>query len=60
MLSIFAKAQLALARALDEEDGQGLTEYTLIIVLIALVALVALTLLGGKVSDQLSTVARSL
>jgi pilus assembly protein Flp/PilA len=41
------------------EEGQGLTEYALILALIAVVAVLALTLLGGKVTSELSTVAKS-
>ena len=59
MLSIFTKVQVALARVFDEEEGQGLTEYALILALIAVIAIAALTLLGGKVSDVLSTAANS-
>lgn len=59
MLSIITKVQLALARVFDEEEGQGLTEYALILALIAVIAIAALTLLGGKVSDVLSTAANS-
>ena len=59
MLSLFVRIQLALARALQPEDGQGLTEYALILALIAIVALTALKFLGGKVSTELSTVANS-
>jgi pilus assembly protein Flp/PilA len=60
MLSIITKVQIALARVFDEEEGQGLTEYALILALIAVIAIAALTLLGGKVSDVLSTVANSI
>jgi pilus assembly protein Flp/PilA len=60
MLKIFTNLQLAFARMLDEEEGQGLTEYALILALIAVIAIAALTLLGGKVSDVLSTVATSI
>lgn len=59
MLSIITKVQLAFTRAFDEEEGQGLTEYALILALIAVIAIAALTLLGGKVSDVLSTAANS-
>jgi pilus assembly protein Flp/PilA len=41
------------------EDGQGLTEYALILALIAIVAIVALLFLGGQVSGILSTVGDS-
>ena len=56
----FASAAIgALRRLLAEQDGQGLTEYALILGLIAVVAIVALTLLGGSVTSELSTVAAS-
>ena len=35
---------------LPKEEGQGLVEYALIIVLVAIVVIVALTALGGTVS----------
>jgi pilus assembly protein Flp/PilA len=60
MLKLFVNLQLMLARAVDEEEGQGLTEYALILALIAVVAIAALTLLGGKVTDVLSTAANSI
>jgi pilus assembly protein Flp/PilA len=60
MLSIYVNLQTWLARVFDDEEGQGLTEYALILALIAIIAIAALTLLGGKVSDVLSTVANSI
>jgi len=60
MLSIFSKLQVMLARAFDEEEGQGLTEYALILALIAVIAIAALTLLGNKVTDVLNTAASSI
>ncbi len=50
---------LVLRPLLLETDGQGLTEYALILALVALVAITALTFLGGKVTSELSTVANS-
>jgi pilus assembly protein Flp/PilA len=44
---------------LSDEDGQGLVEYALILVLIAIVAIVALIFLGGQVSEILSNVGSS-
>ena len=38
------------------EDGQGLVEYALILVLIAIVVIGILTLLGGKVSEVFSSI----
>ena len=42
-----------------DQEGQGLVEYALILVLIAIVAVVALIFLGGQVSKILSTVGAS-
>ena len=39
-----------------KEDGQGLVEYALILVLIAIVVIGILTLLGGKVSEVFSQI----
>lgn len=50
---------VGLVRLMTEESGQGLTEYALILALIAIIAVAALTLLGGKVTSELSTVATS-
>ena len=38
------------------EDGQGLVEYALILVLIAIVVIGILTVLGSKVSDVFSSI----
>ena len=43
----------------DDEKGQGLAEYALILALIAIVAIIALIFLGGQVSKILSTVGGS-
>jgi pilus assembly protein Flp/PilA len=43
----------------DDEEGQGLAEYALILALIAIVAIIALIFLGGQVSKILSTVGNS-
>jgi pilus assembly protein Flp/PilA len=45
--------------ATEDEEGQGLAEYALILGLIAIVAIVALIFLGGQVSQILSTVGNS-
>ena len=39
-----------------KEDGQGLVEYALILVLIAIVVIGILTVLGGKVSAVFSSI----
>ena len=44
----------------EDEDGQGLAEYALILALIAIIAIVALIFLGGQVSTILSKVGASI
>ena len=39
-----------MSRPFRREEGQGMVEYALILVLVALVIIAALTLLGGKLS----------
>jgi pilus assembly protein Flp/PilA len=60
MLKLFVNMKLAIARLMENDEGQGLTEYALILALIAIVAIAALTLLGGKVTSALNTVANSI
>ncbi len=48
-----------IARFGQDEEGQGLAEYALILALIAIVAIVALIFLGSQVSSILNTVAKS-
>ncbi len=43
----------------NDEEGQGLAEYALILALIAIVAIIALIFLGGQVSKILSDVGNS-
>jgi pilus assembly protein Flp/PilA len=43
-----------------EEEGQGLVEYALIIVLVSIVAVAALTLLGTTVSGVFDTISGEL
>jgi pilus assembly protein Flp/PilA len=40
----------------DDEKGQGLAEYALILALIAIVAIAALVFLGGQISAILSQI----
>ena len=60
MMSLSERIAVTIARIFADEDGQGLTEYALILALIAVVAIVALTLLGGNVTSVLNTIASSL
>jgi pilus assembly protein Flp/PilA len=45
---------------MPREDGQGLVEYALILVLVAIVVIVILTLLGGQVSTVFSRITSGL
>jgi pilus assembly protein Flp/PilA len=49
-----------LASIRQDEEGQGLAEYALILALIAIVAIIALIFLGQQVSSQLSNVGKSI
>lgn len=44
----------------DEESGQGMVEYALILALVAVAAIVAFQTLGSKVSDKAQNVAETL
>jgi len=43
----------------QDDEGQGLAEYALILALIAIVAIIALIFLGGQVKTILSNVGNS-
>lgn len=60
MTSFFVRLQCAMYRALKSDEGQGLTEYALILALIAVVAIAALHLLSDGVKSELTSVATSL
>ena len=45
---------------LPREEGQGLVEYALIIVLVAIVVIVALTALGGQVTSVFESITNTL
>jgi pilus assembly protein Flp/PilA len=60
MISCFIRLRCALYRVLNSDDGQGLTEYALILALIAVVAIAALHFLGNGVKGELTSVATSL
>jgi pilus assembly protein Flp/PilA len=44
----------------DGEEGQGMVEYALILVLVSIIAIGALTAIGGNVTNVLQTVANHL
>ena len=60
MLSLFVALQNRVVLALRDEEGQGLSEYALILVFVAIVAIAALTFLGSRITSVLSTVANSI
>ena len=41
---------------LQNDDGQGLAEYALILALIAIIAITALIFLGGQIAEILSSI----
>ena len=48
------------SRAGEREEGQGLVEYALILVLVSIVAITALKALGGSITGILNTIANTL
>ena len=58
-MALIHLAASAPSLACEDEEGQGLAEYALILALIAIVAIVALIFLGGQVSQILITVGNS-
>jgi Flp pilus assembly pilin Flp len=61
MLTLFVTDLRGLwARLVRDEEGQGLSEYALILFFIAVVSIAALTFLGSDISSLLSRVATSL
>ena len=60
MISVIVQAQNFYARLRDEERGQTLTEYALIIALIALGVILALIFLGGQIRRLFSEAGSSL
>jgi pilus assembly protein Flp/PilA len=61
MLSLYVYLESLRARfARDEESGQGLAEYGLILALVAVVAIAALTGLGSAISTELGKVTAAL
>jgi pilus assembly protein Flp/PilA len=47
-------------RAMEREEGQGMVEYALILVLVSIIAIGALTAIGTNVNTVLQTVANAL
>jgi pilus assembly protein Flp/PilA len=45
---------------LAREDGQGLVEYALILVLVAVVVIGVLTIMGGRITDAFNDIVNGL
>jgi pilus assembly protein Flp/PilA len=56
MLNIITK----LYNFINDDEGQGLAEYALILVLVSIVAVGALTALGGQITTVFSTITTNL
>ena len=62
LTDLFLRCREAVTRTLrhDDEDGQGMVEYALILVLIAVVVIVVLTTVGKKVDNVFSNISSGL
>ena len=61
MLELFSKiADFWAKDSWKREEGQGLVEYALILVLVSIVAIAALKALGGSITGILNTIANTL
>lgn len=52
MLDLFKRRLLPV----EDEEGQGLIEYALILILVAMVVLIALTILGPRIGNIFSNI----
>jgi pilus assembly protein Flp/PilA len=59
MLRFLTSLHCKLWATLARDEGQGLAEYALILVLVSVVAIASLSFMGGKVTDVLSTAGRA-
>jgi Flp pilus assembly pilin Flp len=60
VLQALSTIQIRLEAILRAEDGQGLTEYALIIAFVSIVAIVALKLLGTNITSVLNEAAKEI
>lgn len=60
MNTLLLRTYLFMTQTLEQEDGQDLVEYSLVISLIAIVAAAALHTLAGKITGVFSTIDTSL
>ena len=59
ILRTFVRVQTTMTALRDREEGQGLTEYALIIASIAILLIVAMLFLAGKIDDLFSSTGSS-
>ena len=59
LLRPYVRVQSTIAALRDREEGQGLTEYALIIASIAILLIVAMLFLSGKIDDLFSATGSS-
>ena len=59
ILRPFVRVQTTMTALRDREEGQGLTEYALIIASIAILLIVAMLFLAGKIDDLFSSTGSS-
>lgn len=52
--------QMLMAQLKQHEEGQGLIEYALIVLLIAIVVIVVLTAVGGQINGVFDSIATQL
>lgn len=60
MTRLFLALRERLVRAAEDDSGQGLVEYALILVLIAVVVIVILAVVGNQVKNTFSNVSNAL
>lgn len=58
--SYYLNALEAIRKPFRREEGQGLVEYALILVLVALVVIAALVLLGGRITNVFNQIANEM
>jgi Flp pilus assembly pilin Flp len=56
---LLSAIHVRIGTVLRREEGQGLTEYALILAFVSIVAILALTFLGTQISSVLSNVANA-
>ncbi len=54
--NLIAYLTVAFSDVKEREEGQGLVEYALILVLVSIISIAALTLLGTTISDVFGTI----